>query len=166
MREIRLEPSEVLMASDVGRMRQISAIQKHLPQRHGASEENTWQIHIEGAIGELVVAKLLGVHWNGSINTFKRGADVGRFQIRTRSSHAFDLIVRPNDDFTAIWILVTGFGFLYRVRGWCPGGEVKERGTLEDKGNRQAPAWWVKANRLEPIETLPGYEEVLCRIAS
>jgi hypothetical protein len=114
---------EAAMASHVGWMRQLAAIKAGKHDCHGYDGEG-WSEHIEGACGELAVAKILGRYWDGSVNTWKAD-DLPGLQIRTRSRHDYDLIVRPGDDDQAAWVLVTGRCPEYRVRGWITGAEAK-----------------------------------------
>ena len=105
--EVRLKDYEVLQAAMTGMMRQVSAIKRKSVSKINGRE---WQAHIEGACGELAVAKVMGRYWGGSINTFKTGGDIDStgWEVRTRSSHDYDLIVRDDDDDERVFILVTG----------------------------------------------------------
>lgn len=68
-----LSISEGLMAATIGVNRHLAAVKRGLENKHGANSDRAWQYHIEGACGELAVAKSLGISWSGSINTFKAG---------------------------------------------------------------------------------------------
>ena len=142
---------EAAMASEVGRMRHLSAIKANRPDRHGF-EGAGWNVHIEGACGELALAKVLGVYWDGSVDTFD-APDVGRLQVRTRSEHDYELIVRPTDSDTSRWVLVTGRCPRYVVRGWISGQEAKRPQWLRTHGGRP-PAHFVPHAALHPISTL------------
>lgn len=152
MPDITLTAHEMLLASDVGRMRQISSLRRGLADAHGYSGDDGWTAHIEGACGELVVAKLLGLYWDGSVNTFQRGGDVADLQVRTRSKHYYELIVRPNDKDDARFILVTGIAPVYRVRGWILGRDAKRPEWSQTHGGRPA-AFFVPHGSLQGFET-------------
>lgn len=128
-------------------MRNISAIKHGLRNQHGVMEGGDWQIHIEGACGEMALAKALGLYWNGSVNTFKMGGDVGNFQVRTRSQHNYELLIRPDDPTDVIWWLVTGKAPRYIVQGWIQGIDAKHPDWLRAHGGRP-PAYFVPHNKL------------------
>lgn len=139
------------MASEIGRLRQLSSVRHGRKDQHGFKGEG-WNEHIEGACGELAVAKALNLYWNGSIDTFKEN-DLPGLQIRTRSKHDYDLIVRPDDSNESKWVLVTGRCPEYDVRGWIQGIDAKKPEWQQTYGNRPA-AFFVPAAALNPIETI------------
>ena len=143
--EITLTWNEAAMASHVGWMRQLAAVKRGLADSHGF-DGGGWTEHIEGACGELAVAKALGVYWDGSVNTFKAD-DLPGIQIRTRGRHDFDLIVRPCDDDHAAWVHVTGKCPTYKVHGWISGANAKQDKWLRNHGGRPE-AYFVPASEL------------------
>jgi hypothetical protein len=84
---IRVELSwpEVALASQVGCRRMVEALRKALPDAYGCTGEDGWTHHVQGAMGEMAFAKATGRYWDGSVNTFKAGGDVGTIQVRTPS---------------------------------------------------------------------------------
>ena len=148
---VTLTMHEINMAANVGLMRQLCALKAGKHDAHGFDGDG-WSEHIEGACGELAVAKILGRYWDGSVNTFKAD-DLPGLQIRTRSRHDYDLIVRPGDDDQAVWVLVTGRCPEYRVRGWINGAEAKRAEWLRNYGGRPA-AYFVPAEQLRGIEEI------------
>jgi len=148
---VNLNWHEAAMASHVGWMRQLSAIKSGLVDRHGYDGEG-WSEHIEGACGELAVAKLLGVFWDGSVNTWKAN-DLPGIQVRTRSKHGYDLLLRDDDADEARWVLVTGRCPAYVVHGWISGADAKRPEYLQAYGGRP-PAFFVPSSRLRPIDEL------------
>lgn len=148
-----LTNSEIAMASHVGYMRQLSALWRNLADKHGCDVERRWDFHIEGACGECALAKALGVHWEGTINTFKDGNDVGGvdgFQVRTRSKHWHELIIRPDDRDDDWFVLLTGLCPVYEVRGQCRGRDGKREEWFKNHGERE-PAWFVPQKSLGMI---------------
>lgn len=96
--KVELTTPEFLNAINIGVIRQCSSLKKGLRDSHGAKSDNGWDMHIEGACGEAAVAKALNVFWSGTVDTFKRGGDVGnKIQVRTRSKSYYELIVRKDD---------------------------------------------------------------------
>lgn len=143
---------EVWLGSEIGKLRQFESLRKGLPDKHGF-EGGGWEIHVQGACGEMAVAKALGMYYGGSVNTFKTGADVGAFEIRTRSRSDYDLLVRPDDKEDAVFIHVTGQAPKFYVHGWLKGSEAKQPQWLQTYGGRD-PAYFVPAKYLKPIDEL------------
>jgi hypothetical protein len=149
---INLTDQEREAATAVGSRRHAEAVKKRLPDRHGFRGDSL-QIHVEGACGELAAAKALGLPWDGPVNTFKRGGDVGDLQVRTRSNHAWDLIVRPDDRDGDVFVLVTGLTPRFRVHGWIRGVDAKKDAWRKTYGGRP-PAYFVPQRALRPLEEL------------
>lgn len=151
---VTLTPDEVRRAVWVGVERQLEARRLNLPDRHGFTGDG-WGEHIEGAAGELAVAKLLGWELDATVNTFKAGGDLGeKVQVRTRSEHWMELIVRPDDRDGDYFVLVTGRIPRFRVRGWYPGGAAKRPEWLQSHGGRP-PAFFVPQGKLKRLK-VPG----------
>lgn len=144
------------MASHVGWMRQLAAVRAGRPDRHGY-EGDGWSEHIEGACGEIAVAKALGLYWNGSVDTFKLGDDVPGLQVRTRSRDTYELIVRPNDPDDATWVLVTGRTPMFWIRGWIFGRDAKRQEWMQNHGGRPS-AYFVPHVALRPLHELRELE--------
>lgn len=151
MKEVRLTWHEAAMASEIGRLRQLSSLRSNRQDQHGYAGEG-WNIHIEGACGELALAKALNTYWNGSVNTFK-DFDVLDLQVRTAPSHSHRLIVRPADPDQHRFVLVTGRCPNYRVHGWILGCDAKRVEWLAEEAKRPA-AFFVPAAALQSIEAL------------
>jgi hypothetical protein len=148
MIEVTLHTFEVKMGAAVGMDRHIAALDRRLPDRHGFTGDG-WKVHVEGALGELAVAKALNRFWNGSVNTFK-GGDLGRLQVRTRSRHDYDLIVRDSDADDEYFMLVTGQCPSYQVHGYIKGADAKQPQWLQTHGDRPA-AWFIPKDALTPL---------------
>lgn len=148
---VNLSWHEAAMAAEVGRMRQLASIKAGLRDAYGCKSDG-WSEHIEGACGEMAVAKHLGIYWDGSVNTFSRD-DLPVCQVRTRSDHSYDLIIRPQDKDESRFVLVTGKCPQYIVHGWIKAAEGKKPEFLREHGGRPA-AYFVPKDILSPIETL------------
>jgi len=133
-------------------MRHIVSIFRHLEDRHGAHGD--WTLHIEGAAGEVAVAKATGRYWQASVNSFKTGGDVGKLQVRARSDHNYELLVRDDDPDEPPFVLVTGKAPHFWVRGWMYGWDAKRVEWRRNHGNRE-PAFFVPHEYLLPMEELP-----------
>jgi hypothetical protein len=139
--QVTLTEDELYQGALIGARRQIEALKKGLPDKHGF-EGLGWDVHIEGALGELAFAKSIDRHWGGSVNVFKTQADVGKVEVRTRSKTWYDLLIRPDDSDDAAFVLVTGHAPEFIVRGWIKGAAAKKREWLQTHGNRP-PAYFV-----------------------
>ncbi|GAA3348560.1 hypothetical protein GCM10020358_67440 [Amorphoplanes nipponensis] len=144
---------EMQHAAMVGAFRQIESMRLRLGDQFEADPDNAWSIHIEGAAGEMAAAKALGRYWAMPVNTFKHGGDVGELQIRTRSRHHNELIVRPGDRDSDAFVLVTGRSPHFRIHGYITGGQAKRRYWLHGYGGRP-PAYFVPQSALRPLELL------------
>jgi hypothetical protein len=145
---ITLSWAELSIASQVGIRRNLEAMRAGHKPKHGFTG-STWDIHIEGACGEMALAKALGIYWNGSVNTFKAGGDVGNHQVRTRSKDTYDLIVRHDDRDDDIFWLVTGVAPVYNVVGHIKGRDAKQDRFRQSYGGRPE-AWFVPSQFLTP----------------
>lgn len=146
---------EVAMAAEVGRMRYLSAIKNGRVGRHGF-DGGKWTEHIEGACGEYALAKYLGCHWDGSCDAFNK-ADVGSLEVRTRSRHDWDLIVRVDAPDDSPFVLVTGSAPAFCIRGWILGRDAKRNEWLRNHGG-YSPAYFVPAEQLRGIDEIGGQD--------
>lgn len=156
-RYVTLTSSETELATQVARQRQAEAQRMGLRPKFGATDSSAASIHALGAAGELAAAKALGVAWQPTINTFKQegGDGVGRLEVRTRSRHDFDLLVRPSDRDGRAFVHVTQSSTGHQVHGWLWSSEAKQGRWLQNFGGRP-PAFFVPVSALRPLDTLPG----------
>ena len=140
--EVVLSPSEIETGAIEGVRRCIQGIAKNRKPAYGAGRDKDWQLNIEGRLGEIAVAKFIGVY---SCGTGKfRGADVGKnIEVRTRSSHTYgvvpaDLILHPDDPGDRPFYLVTGRNGSYRIHGWIRGRDGKLPGYWKDPAGGRA----------------------------
>lgn len=159
--KITLSWSEVFVAAEMGVRRQARAYREGYRDDYGRGMAPGWTEHIEGAAGELVVARLLNQYPDLSSDSFK-GADLGsRIQVRTRcdlGSKGTDLGIRPTDDNAAVFVLAVGHIPTFDVRGWIRGGEAK-RPEWFQKFQKGGGVYFVPASALKPIEELMGKRE-------
>ena len=159
-RKVQLTPQEMMQGATIGVMRHCAAKRRNLPDRHGFKGMG-WAEHIEGACGEMAFARVMGWYYSCSVNTFKNGGDVGAIQVRTRSQHDYELIVRVDDRDDDQFVLVTGRAPDFIVRGWILGAEAKRpKEWLQTYGNRE-PAYFVPHSALLPLELLVAHTPIL-----
>lgn len=147
---VALTLAETRAAIEVGVLRQIEAIRQGRPDRFGAKTDDGWSLHIEGAAGEMAVAKMLGRYWDMPVNTYKAGGDVGDIQVRTRSRSDYDLIVRSGDRDGDMFVLVTGRIPRFQVHGYIRGVDAKRPEWARRHGGR-ASAFFVPQSALTPF---------------
>ena len=150
---IVLEDYEMVQGANTGSLRHIASIKKGYKNK--IKLESSWNTHIEGACGEIAVSKAFGKYWGGSINTFKRGGDVDstKWEVRTRSKHNYDLILRNDDPQDRIYFLVTGLCPNYEIKGWIKGNDGMKQEYLHDHGN-YGEAYFVPQEHLNNIKDL------------
>ena len=101
---IKLTPWEIMLGAQAGVMRQVENIKRGRKPYYGSGSDNDWQLHIEGCLGELALAKYLNIYWGGKGRL--RASDVGRFEVRTRSKQHYSLILHKKDpDDKIFWSL-------------------------------------------------------------
>lgn len=161
MIEVVLSHPERFVATVVGAARQLESALHGRRQNHGC--EGGVTEHILGAAGEMAFCRARGIYWEASINSLKR-PDIGNIQIRTRTSHYWDLIVREDDDDSAIFVLVTcslpllGDG-VFRVHGSIRGAAAKRPEWLQARNGRP-PTWFVPQGSLTRLKSDPALSEM------
>jgi hypothetical protein len=152
---VTLTKREMSMGADCGIMRNIASMADGLHPANGFDEErdDAWNIHIEGACGEIAAAKVMGRFWSPTVNIFK-APDIGKtIQVRTRSRHSYELYVRPGDNPDHCFVLVTGRAPDFRVRGYLMAFDARNDAWLKNHGGRP-PAWFVPHCALHDIAPL------------
>lgn len=153
-----ISPDEFSLCVQVANARQVSSLKKK--GRDSVNRKSNWveelDRHIIGCIGELAVAKVIGVTWTGSVDTFKTESDLsGNIQVRHRSNPVWSLIVRTNDSDDDIFVLSRGMppGAI-EVAGWMKGKDAKRDEWLSDPGGYGRPSYFVDSAHLQPMEEL------------
>lgn len=150
--EVKLTSYEILTGAHVGIMRQTQNLKvRPGTDAHGASLSDGWQLNIEGALGEMALAKALGIYWNGNIGALDAG-DVGKFEARTTSRENGRLILHPSDSDWALFFLLTGVNGRYTIRGWIRGEIGKDAAYWSDPSGHGRSAYFVPQHRLHPID--------------
>lgn len=155
---VTISPDEFSLCVQVANARQVSSIKKK--GRDSVNRKNNWveelDKHIIGCIGELAVAKVIGVTWTGSVDTFKTESDLsGNIQVRHRSNPVWDLIVRTNDNDDDVFVLSRGIPpGAVEVAGWIKGKHAKREEWLRDYGGYGRPSYFVDSAHLKPMEEL------------
>lgn len=154
----KISPDEFSIIVQVASNRAISALKKNL--KDSVNRKRDWvedlEMHVKGVVGEYAAAKVLGIPFTGSVDTFKSETDLsGNIEVRFRSNPTWDLIVRPTDGLdNKKVVLVRGLPpGAVEVAGWIWGREAKREEWWKNHGNLK-PAWWVPAEALRPMEEI------------
>lgn len=142
MKTVKLTPIEMYQAGIVGLARRIDSMQRRL----NGCPLNGWQIDIEGALAEMAFAKAMGVYAGLTINNYK-GADIGEYHVRSSVKSDACLIIRPEDDPSAVYVLVTGAEGDYTVHGWIKGSDARNENYWMAPNSRPG-AWFVPQSAL------------------
>lgn len=139
MIEVKLDYPEIMQAAQIGMMRQIECIKWKSVHKNNLPRGDSWQMHIEGALAEVALAKHLNVfHSKGQ----RAALDVGLYEVRSTPSHTNRLIVQKDDPDDHFCWLVTGSDGSYRIHGGMRYGEAKHQKYWTDPvGGR--PAYFV-----------------------
>lgn len=149
---VSLEWFEISRAALVGVSRNVEALRKGYQQRLKGKDES-WERHVLGALGECAFAKATNRYWSGSVNTFKAADIGGNIQIRTRSQHSYDLIVRDDDHDEDVFVLVTGGPQEFTIHGWMQAADAKKPRFKSNYGG-YGEAFFVPQSALRPIDPL------------
>lgn len=154
MYQVTLTQYDLTCGAMVGVLRTIYAIFKGLNHAYGADPRDTWKMAIEGALGELAVARYYGIPWRPKIGQPTPG-DVGGYEVRTVSIMNHRLILHPEDPDEAPAIHVVGLLGNYRLVGWVYCKQGKNDDYWEDPQGTERWAYFVPNKILQPMQTLP-----------
>ena len=159
--EVTLDWYELYHAGKVGWHRHVEAIRRKLKHKKRGNKPS-FVAHIEGAIGEVAVAKAANRYWGGGVNVGKRVPDFGeQLEVRCRdeTDGQRELIVREDDSDERVMVLVTwtedsiADRKLY-VHGWIEIKEAKKKEYLKNYGG-YGSAYFVPKDKLKKMEDLP-----------
>ena len=149
---VKLEKAEVLQATIVAVERMMESIAKGLEHKPPMKQEdNALAYNIEGACGELAYAKARGIYYEPRVNTFKAPDFGSNVQIRTRSDHNYDLLIRDNDKPDHYYVLVTGTLPTYRIVGYILGADAMAQPAWRKNWGGRGEAWFVPQKALTPF---------------
>lgn len=150
MIEITLSPAELACARTVAALRHYSAQLRGSRDAHGLERQTSDDAHYAGVCAEMAAAKALGLYWPASVNSYKAPDLMPDWQVRGRSRHDYELIVRRDDPDEHRYVLVTGLAPKLVVRGWLWGREAKREEWLRTHGGRPA-AYFVPTDVLRRV---------------
>jgi hypothetical protein len=160
--QIQLSPPEIQIGASVGIQRQIREIQKngnhilekYISKNNDPGRHGLWGNAIEGALGEIAVAKALNQYHTGMESHW--ATDVGEnIEVRTRRKEDHQLFLKPTDKPGFIYVLVVGQFGVYAIKGWIESDEVFSHPEwLHDFNGKTSKCYWVPDSELQPITNL------------
>ena len=130
---IQLSEEEVLIGALAGSNRRIRNHFKGRVDKHGGNDNGLgpWQRDIEGALGEMALAKFLEVYWSGEEGW--KAWDVLGYEVRTTNLNWGGLLMHDDDHDDRRYMLVTGELGTYEIRGWLIGKECKQEHLWDER---------------------------------
>lgn len=163
---IKLEWSEILLAAQVGIMRNVTSLKRGYSPRaaQGRHLVDAWGANVEGAAGELAVAKWRNSYWNGTIGETDR-PDVGPYEVRTNTSRRLDdMIVRAGDPEDKVFIAVLSFLPEFHLIGWQYGRLCKLPEYEREGSPWRPPCFFVPRSALNDMLDLPEIPAEVVRL--
>jgi hypothetical protein len=149
-----LTATEMMVASYVGSARNVQSLIRGW-QRTSGIKTDTWSSNVEGAAGEIAVAKLLGIYWQPIVGDLAAD-DVGPYQVRTNMSRKHDdLCLRPKDRDDRFYISVLSFAPEFLVLGFIAGADGKQAKWLRDGTPGFPQCFYVPRAALLDLDALP-----------
>jgi hypothetical protein len=157
---VTLSAEDLRLAVAYGGGRHLHAVGSGRGDSHGFTGDG-WGAHIEGAAGEIAVARLMGWDdWTPTIDTYQSERDLPLgIEVTTRRRDDYELIVRPRMAIESNHVLVTGVAPAFWVRGWLPSRLARRPEWWQTHGGRPG-AWFVPTSALYPMDLLPKFAAI------
>lgn len=152
---VELTSYEMEMAALVGVQRILENYDNGVSNlTYNASPTTMWQNGVNGALGEMVLAKAANRYWSKG----ERGdTDVNGMDVRTTAYESGSLILHPSDDDYRVSVLITGSIGKFKIVGYIRNKEGKEVGAWEER-QKGRPCFYVKPHDLIPFTTMEDLE--------
>jgi len=125
---ITLTADELVLGAEIGKGRRLRALERRAADQFPTPPDLAWARDVRGALAELAFAKLLGVYFMPGSRLDRASGDVAGYQVRsTCDVENGELILRPPDAETRIYVLMVGADREWRRAGWMSGKEGKDR---------------------------------------
>lgn len=113
-------------------------------------EGGPFQVHIEGAMGELACSRMIGLPWNGKGSP--KQADVGRdIEVRTSGYDGKNpyLTIKEKDKDWERACFIRGANGIYQFGGWIHVGDAKKDKWTAKPDNYGNKRWFVPMEELQ-----------------
>lgn len=126
--------------------------------------KNGLEVDVQGAIGEIAIAKHFNLVWDGKIKSNeewlewrKSGHDVSGLEVRFTKHRKGNLILQKKDKDDGMFVLITQIEpGRYEIVGWCFGLEGKQSHYWKDVGYGR-PCFYVPREKLRKLEELKQF---------
>ncbi len=150
MIRVRLTSSELLMAAQAGCFRHVEDVYKQRDDRYGANRgADGWRIDIQGAAGEMALAKALKLYWSGK--GVLGAPDVGEHQARTITNASHSLLMHKSDEWNRRFYLVHYNAPEFTIIGYILGKDAKMERWWSDPTGQGRPAYFVPQDALHVV---------------
>jgi len=155
---VTLTAKELKLAEFVAKQRNDDGRSAGADSNKYGNERPTYEVHLDGVLGELSFAKLMGMYWTGMGDSYQEDSDVANYQVRSTTYSNGCLIIRPNEGHEHDpWVLMIAEGNRkYRLAGWCYGWRGRQDKYRREPGGRPW-AFFVPQPELESPESLRGW---------
>lgn len=139
---VKLTQAELREAAIGGVDRRLSALAMNRRSTHPETPDHLqhwYQTSIVGAIGELAVAKALGLRWDPTIGRID-ATDVGNYEVRTTEQPNPVLRIRAHDNAAKTFLLCQYWRDRVLIHGWTLGQRVIDLDHMEFENCWSAPA--------------------------
>jgi len=156
---VQLTEQELIMGAMQGVLRRVKAIMKNRSDNvsgRPTSERDidSWDVDIEGALGEMAFAKYRDLYWSGAAD-FGEG-DVGDTEVRTTKYANGHLLLYPSSAHNKRFALMIGSLGSYKVAGWLSGKDGKQPKFWREMGSGSGRrAFMVPQDELKPVPVVP-----------
>ena len=160
--EVKLSLAEIQIGALVGIQRQIREVQKngtfmlekYISKNHDPGKHGLWGNSIEGALGEIAVAKVLNQYPSGMESHW--ATDVGEdIEVRTRKKPDHQMFLKTTDKPGFRYVSVIGSFGLYLIKGLIESDFVFQQPEwLHDNNGTTSRSYWVPDDALKPISEL------------
>lgn len=140
-----LTPAEMMYAGQIAMRRNITARRSGFRTFNGLG----WDTHIEGALAEVAVAKMLNLWLDPGLDKFG-AADVGEWHVRS-SRHAKAHLRVEQYETEGKYLLVRGEFDQWTIAGWMDAAEARQTQYLKQMRPDRDPAYWVPAEHLHAL---------------
>jgi hypothetical protein len=137
--------AEITYGAMIGAFRNVNALKRADRPRYGAAERGGDK-DLNGALGELALAKHLDVYWLPTMRP--QAGDVGRHEARATTWPNGCLIVHPEDRDDRPYYLVVNAPPTFRIVGWLLGADAKRNEWWD--ATKPTPAYFVPQSELLP----------------